>query len=126
MSASLGAVFVANPENLAKDAVDRGQRVEPTVFYLVEQPAQLGILAHRLLEVAPRARRRDAEHLLCEVTPAPRLQLTLLLEPGAVREHLLPQRLDALAAQRLRQDDRRPPALFRPERKHLPHLVQHR
>src|SRR5437764_137302 len=68
----------------------------------------------------------DLEHLGGEIAAAAELELSFGLEPGAVLLDLLPQRLDALAAHRFGEHDRRAPPFPRPEGEHLSHLVQHR
>src|SRR5581483_8030970 len=126
ISASVGAVAVANSEHLLQDLTNRRQRVELPGLHVVEKAPQLRALAHRVLEVLASACRGDGEHLGGEIAPAAGLELALRLEPRAVLADLLPQRVDSLAAQRLGENDRRPPPVLRPERKHLAHLVQHR
>src|SRR5215469_7643335 len=50
MSASVGAVFVVNVEHLPEDLVDGAERVELPPSHLVEEPEQLRILGHCILE----------------------------------------------------------------------------
>src|SRR5256885_1532158 len=57
MSARFGAVLVANVEHLLEDLPYGGQRVERSCLHLVEEPAQVGVVAHRLFEVPPGAGR---------------------------------------------------------------------
>src|SRR5579884_2479914 len=58
-SATAGPVLalrvVPNPEHLLEDLTNRGQRVEPPLLDVGEQPPQRPVVAHRLLDVAPRA-----------------------------------------------------------------------
>src|SRR5436305_4115624 len=63
MSASVGVVVVANAKDLFEDLTNRGQRVELSCLYLVEEPEQLGALLHRFLQMTSCPRRRDLEHL---------------------------------------------------------------
>ncbi len=60
------------------------ERVELAPLDAVEQPPQLGIVGDGILEVTPRARRGDREHLGREVAAAARLERARRLEPGAV------------------------------------------
>src|SRR3954447_6445203 len=91
MSASSG---LANAEHLLEDLTNRGQRVELPLLHLGEQPLQLRVLAHRLLDLAARADRRNREHLVREVTAPALLELAFRVEPRAVLADLLPQLLD--------------------------------
>src|SRR5919205_182935 len=109
MSLRLGSVRVANPEHLLKYLSHRRERVELSSLHLVEQAPQLGIVRHRRLEMLLRARRGDREHLAGEVAAPPRVELARLLEVRPVRFDLLPQLADALAAQRIRENDRHLP-----------------
>src|SRR5262249_10925030 len=120
MSATVGAVFVANLEHLVEDLTDGRERVELAPLHLVQQPPQLGVARDRALEMVLCPRRGDREHLGREVAPAPLVEAAVGGEVVAVRLDLLPERLDALAAQRLGEDDRRPPVELRPEGEHLP------
>src|SRR5689334_2694517 len=63
MSASVGAVVVANAKHLLQDLTNRRQRVEPALLHVAEEAPQLGALAHGCFEVATRAARRDLEDL---------------------------------------------------------------
>src|SRR2546428_591156 len=63
MSASVGAVLVANAEHLTQDLAHGAQRVELPPLYLVEQPRELGVACDRLLQLAARPRRGDGKHL---------------------------------------------------------------
>src|SRR4051812_28532086 len=133
ISGSPGAVAVAivDSEHLLEYLPYRSQRVELARLHLREQPPQLGIVRHRLLEVAARSARSDREDLARKVRPPPLLELPALLEKGAVLLDLLPQLRHVLAAHRLGEDDRRIP-LVAPlpmrttEREDRAHLVQHR
>src|SRR3954454_17475706 len=53
MSASVGAVAVANAEHLLQDLTHRRERVELPGLHVLEEPAELRILLHLLLEVPP-------------------------------------------------------------------------
>src|SRR6266540_6444141 len=101
MSASVGTVSVANSEHLLHDLADGRERVEGTALNLVQEPPQLGIVGHRLLEVCLRPIRRDCEHLTREVAPTAFLELALRLQERPVAAHGVPQRLDVVAANRL-------------------------
>src|SRR5579883_640277 len=70
MSASVGAVRVAKVEHLPKDLMHGGERVEPAFLDRREEEGELGVAAHRLLQVAAGAGGRDREHLRREVPPA--------------------------------------------------------
>ena len=113
-------------EHLLKDLTHRRERVEFPLLHRTEEAPQLGVVLHRLLDATPRAGGGDLEDLAREVAPAALLELAFRLEPAAVLGDLLPERVEALAAHRLGEDDRGPPPFARPERQHLPHLVQHR
>ena len=117
---------MSNSEHLLEDLTNGRQRVEPALLHVVEEAAQLRVVAHGQLEVPAGAGGGDLEHLGGEVRAAATLELTVGLEPGTMLGDLLPELLDALAAHRLGEHDRRRPALVRAEREHLPHLVQHR
>src|SRR5262249_31480676 len=116
MSARVGAVVVANAEHLLQDLTNRRQRVEPSFLHVAKEPTQLVALPPRFPQVTPCAVRGDLEDLRRQVPPPPPLELALRLEPGAVLGDLLPERVDALAAHRLGQHDRRPPPVARAER----------
>src|SRR5579884_1627262 len=126
MSASVGAVAVANPEHLLQDLTDRRERVELALLHVLEQAAQLRVLLNLRLQMPPRARRGDAEDLGREVPSPARLELALRLEPRAMLLDLLPELGDPLAPDRLGEHDGRTPSAARRQREHLPHLGQHR
>src|SRR5436305_15227835 len=98
MSASVGAVVVANAKHLLQDRMYRRQRTQLPGLHLVEQAPQLLVPLHLVLQVASCPRRRDREHLAREIAGPPALELAFRLEPGAVLADLLPERVDALAA----------------------------
>src|SRR5436305_11226758 len=123
MSVSSGAV---NVEDLVEDLTDGAERVELPALHLVEQAAQLGIVAYRVLEMHLRPRGRDREHLAGEIAPATLVELLRLLEMGSMRSDLLPQLGHALAARRLGEHDRRPPVAVAIEREDRADLVPHR
>src|SRR5262249_3379511 len=112
---SVGAVAGINPEHLVENLTDGGQGIEPPPLHLFEQAAQLGVLLYLFLEVPPCTRGRDLEDLRREIAPPALLELALGLEPRTVLLDLLPERVDAFAAHRLGEDDRRTPAVGRPE-----------
>src|SRR2546430_1295725 len=117
ISAFVGPVVsVAKFEDLLHDLAYGGQGVELPPLYLVEQPPQLGVVRHRVLEMRLRARRGDGKHLGGEVLAAALLEQALTLEVGTVLRDLVPQRLDVLPARRLGQHDRRPPGALLVER----------
>src|SRR5512133_3844449 len=87
MSASVGAVFVAKMEHLLEYLADRRQRVELPSLHFVEEPPELRVPRHRVLEVLLRSCRRDGEDLVREVPAAPLLQPPVLGQPRAVRLH---------------------------------------
>src|SRR5436190_2542137 len=133
ISGSPGAVAVAivNPEHLLEYLSHRRQRVELTCLHLGEQPPQLGVVRHRLLEVPARPARRNREDLTREIRPAPLLELSALLEERTMLLDLLPQLGHVLAAHGLRQHDRRVPVpaplLMRvTEGEDRAHLAEHR
>src|SRR5438874_1358230 len=133
ISGSPGAVAVAivDSEHLLEYLPYRRQRVELPRLHLGEQPPQLGVVRHRLLEVAARPARSDREDLAREIGSAPLLELPALLEKGAVLLDLLPQLRHVLPAHRLGEDDRRIPLaaplpMRTTEREDRAHLVQHR
>src|SRR5438128_9883417 len=105
----------SNVEHLLEDLTNRRQGVEPARLDIVEEPPQLGVVADGRLQVPSRPGRRDLEHLLREVRPPPPLELAVRLEPRTVLGDLLPQLLETLATQGLREHDRRAPALGGPE-----------
>src|SRR3954453_20369167 len=105
MSRSAGAVRIANPKHLLHDLAYGCQGIELAALHLVEQPPQLGVVRHRVLEVRLRARRSDGKDLAGEVAAAALLKPAALLEKGAVRGDLVPQHFDVLAARRLREHD---------------------
>src|SRR3954451_4693128 len=107
MSASVGAVVVANAKHLLQDLTNGRQGGELPFLHLVEQPAELVAPLHGILQMATRARRSDLEHLGREVAAAAALELTLALEPRPVLDDLLPQGLDPLTSHGLGEDDRR-------------------
>src|SRR6476646_6056182 len=123
MSARVGR---SNSKHLLEDLTNSRQRVEAARLHVVEQPAQLRIVEYGQLEMAARASGGNLEDLARKVRTAPTLELTVDLEPRAMLGDLLPQRLDALTTHRLGEPARGAPALMRPEREHLAHLVQHR
>src|SRR5262245_26155322 len=126
-SASVGAVrSVAKVEHLLHYLPHRGQRIELASLHLVQEPPQLGIAGHRLLEMRLRTTRCDGENLAREVLTPPLLELTLLLEVLPVRLDLGPQLGDVLAARRLGHHDRRLPGTLAVERENRAHLVHHR
>src|SRR6478672_3964375 len=105
MSVSVGLVVVANAKHLLENLTNRRQRIEPACLHVVQEAPQLCIVLDGELQMSSCPRRGDLEHLLREVRTAPALELTLRLEPRPVLGDLLPERLDALAAHGLRQDD---------------------
>src|SRR5579871_4566057 len=74
MSASVGAVFVVNVEHLTEDLVHGADWVELPPPHLVEEPEQLRILGHCILEMPAGSCGGDREHLGCEVRRAPLCQ----------------------------------------------------
>src|SRR5436305_3814234 len=102
ISGSPGAVVVAivNPEDLLEYLAHRGQRVELPCLHLGEEPPQLVVVRHRLLEVPARPARRNGEDLAREIRSAPLLQLPALLKERAMLLDLLPQLVHLLASDR--------------------------
>jgi hypothetical protein len=96
-------------EDLLHDRADRRQRIELARLHRVEQPPQLRIVGHRALQVRRRPRRRDGEHLAGQILPPPLLQAAVVLQERAVRLEPLPELLDPLAPERLREHDRHVP-----------------
>src|SRR6476619_1327617 len=91
ISVSVGPVVsVAKMEHLVNDLSNRGERVELSALYLVEQPAELRIPRDGVFEMHLRARRRNCEHLGGEMLAAALLQESLVHEEGAVRFDVLP------------------------------------
>ena len=103
----------------------RRERVELAALDTVEQPPQLGVVGDRILQMAARARRRNREHLRREVAAAALLERAVALELRPVRLDRRPELVDALAAQRLGEHDRRL-RRGRREREHLPDVVRRR
>src|SRR5688572_14730540 len=128
ISASVGAVSVAipHPEYPLHDLTDRREGIELAPLDLAEQPAQLVVLGDGLLEARLGACARDREHLAGEVARAPLRERPGLLEMNAVGVDLAPELLDALAAHRLREDDRRVPVALGVERQDRANLAHHR
>src|SRR5712691_1200720 len=127
MSASVGAVrAIAKLEHLLHDLAHGAERVELARLHLVEQPPQLRVVRHCVLEMLLRARGRDGEHLAGQVLAPLLLELAVGVEEGPVLLDLLPERLDVLAANRVGEDDRRRPGALLVERQDRAHLVQHR
>src|SRR5476649_2564219 len=111
-SARVGAVLARaasglNVEHLLQDLTNGRQRIQLPGLHLIEQAPELGVLAHRLLEVAAGAGRGYREDLVCEVAAPAALELACRLEPRAMLQDLLPERAHALAPQRLGEHDRR-------------------
>src|SRR5262249_2481882 len=139
-SASVGVVVVAmwssfgaglqsgigDPEDALKDRIYGAERVELPTLDLVEEPAELRVARDLALQAAACPRRRDREHLGREVPPAALGEPTLGLEPLPVLLDSRPQLLHAVAADRLREDDRRPALVAWPECKRLAHVVHGR
>src|SRR5204863_6948846 len=65
-SASVGAIAV-QVEDLLEDLAHRGQWVERAGLYFVEEPAQLGVVGDRVLEMLLRPRSSDREDIAGEV-----------------------------------------------------------
>src|SRR5438105_7494970 len=84
ISLRVGAVSTAKLEHLPHDLANRAQRVELPLLDLVEEPPQLGVVRDGFLQMRPRPRRRDREHLAREVAAALLLQPSLLAEERAV------------------------------------------
>src|SRR2546423_14982411 len=89
-----GSVGRSNVEHPLEDLTNGRERVEPARLHLVEQPPQLGVVPHCRLEMPPRARRGDLEHLLREIRPPPPFELAVRLEPRAVLGDPLSQLLE--------------------------------
>src|SRR5688500_5506892 len=100
MSATVGLVRVAivllDLEYLFHDLPNRRQRVELTALHLCEQPAELGVVGDRVLEMRLRTGARHGEHLAGEVVGSTALEQAVLLEVPAMGFDLLPQLLDPL------------------------------
>src|SRR5437667_9828680 len=111
-----GSVGRSNVEHLLEDLTNGRERVEPARLDVVEQPPQLRVVPDRRLEMPPRTRRGDLEHLLRQVRPPPPLQLSVDLEPGPMLGDLLLELLEPFAAHRLGEHDRRAPAFGPAER----------
>src|SRR5438552_2465044 len=127
ISSSPGLVRVAaNMEHLLQDLTHRTEGVELTALDRAEQPFQLWIVSHSMLEMLLCAGRRHRKHLAREIPRTPRLELAGPLEIGPVLLELLPQLGNVLAACRLGEHDRRTPRAVAVEREDRPHLVQHR
>src|SRR2546426_6896104 len=109
MSRRVGTVRVANTEHLLHDLADGRQGVELAALHLVEQPPELGIVGDSVLEMRLRTRRRDRKDLPGQVAPPPRIELVVVFEKAPMLLELLPEHVDVLAAQRLREHDRRLP-----------------
>src|SRR5436305_14377345 len=102
MSGSVGAVAVAaNAEHLLQDLSDCTQGIELSTLYLVEQPAQLGIVRHDVLDVRFGPGGCDGEDLTREVARTPLLEPARALEICPVSFELLPQLGHVLSARRL-------------------------
>src|SRR5580765_677649 len=112
MSASVG---LSNPKHLLEDFTNGGERVELAGLDVVEQPAKLRVVADSELEMASGAGRRDLKHLLCQVGTTTPFELSFGREPRLVLFDLRPERVEALAADGLGEDDRRLPAGRRAE-----------
>src|SRR5262249_59570010 len=97
MSACVGAVLVAKPEDLFHYLPNRRQRIELPALHRVEDPLELGVALDGTLEVSLRPARRYGEHLTREMLPPPFLEQAVRLEVRAVFRDLLPQRVDVLA-----------------------------
>ena len=100
-----------------------GERIELPPLDAVEQLPQLGVAGDRRLEVPPRPRGGDCEHLGRQVAAPAFLERAVALEAGAVLADRVPETVDPLAAQRLGQHDRRLRRRRR-ERQHLAHVVR--
>src|SRR3954451_14092157 len=111
ISARVGAVFVANVEDLLKDLTHSRERVESPFLHLVEQPLQLLVSLYRLLDVTPSAGGRDLEDLPRKIAATALLELALRLEPLVMLGDLLPECVEPFTPHRLRQHDRRLPAV---------------
>ena len=119
------ASVVGEVEHGLEDLMHGGERIELAPLDAVEQPPQLGVVGDGILQVTARARRRDREHLGREIAAAALVERPVGLEPGPVRFDRGPELVDALAAQRLGEHDRR----LRPrrrQREHLAHVVRGR
>src|SRR5436305_5437214 len=121
-----GPVAFANLEHSLHDLLHRRERVELAPRRRVEQPAQLRIVVDRTLEMLLRAGGGDREHLAGEVPAAAFLEQPVALEVSTMLLELLPQLRDVLAADGLREHDRRLPDAVAIEPEHLADLVQHR
>src|SRR5207244_2642202 len=106
MSASVGAVSIANLEHLLHDLANGGERVERAVLNGAEEAPQLRIVSDRALEVRLSPVRRDREDLAGEIPPPPLLELAGTLEVGPVLGDLRPQGVDAFLAHSLGEHDR--------------------
>src|ERR1700754_5121946 len=95
MSASVGPVSVVlNLEHPLQYLPHGGERVELAALDLVEEPPELGIVGHRLLQVRLRPCRGDREDLAREVPPPALVEQPVGLEVSAVLGDLLPELLD--------------------------------
>src|SRR5438477_4298885 len=92
-----GSVGRSNVEHLLEELTNGRERVEPARLDVVEQPRQLRVVPDRRLEMPPRTRRGDLEHLLREIRPPPPFELAVLLEPRTVLGDLLLELLELLA-----------------------------
>src|SRR5262249_13058419 len=126
ISVSVGPVVsVAKVEHLVNDLLNRGERVELSALDLVEQPPQLRIARHGVLQMRLRARRRDRENFAGEVLAAPLLEQPLVDQEGAVRLDVFPQLGHVLTPSGVGQDDRRTPGAVLVEGEDRAHLAQH-
>src|SRR3954454_6468912 len=119
-SASVGAVrSVAKMEDLFHYLPHRGQRIQLPPLDRVEQPPQLGVVRHGLLQMRLRAARRNREHL------ARKGLATALVEPAGVSEvravllDFRPELATILARRGVGQNDRSPPRPLAVEREDL-------
>src|SRR3954452_7781718 len=91
-SASVGAVrSVAKMEDLFHYLPHRGQRIQLPPLDGVEQPPELGVVRHGLLEMRLRAARRNREHFARKGLATALVEPTLRLEVRPVLLDLRPQ-----------------------------------
>src|SRR5918999_2465260 len=129
MSASVGAVRVAiglHPEYLLHDLTNRRERIELAPLHLAEQPPQLGVLGDGVFEMSLGPGARHGEDLAREVARPPLGEGPARLQMTPVPGDPLPQLVDPLAADGLREDDGRVPLRLRVEREDGAHLAHHR
>ena len=111
------------PQDRRRDPVGCRQRVDLAALHRGDELRERRVLGDRALDLAARTRGCGGDHLAGEVAAPALLQPAVGLERVPPLDDRAPQRVDALATNRLGEDDRRPPRRVGIESDHAPDVV---